>query len=137
MELFFNLVWLSVSLLLVVRWIGSVRHSRAKIKGSAVIALVLLLVLLFPVISITDDLVAINTSGEMDTMRRYEAPLSEIASLYVLDAVALFAMVMVGIASSGKCFTRIRPHAFAAKLLAGFVRASGVRPPPVTAAFAA
>jgi hypothetical protein len=137
-ELFLNLIWLSVSLLLVTQWIGSVRQGRAKIKGSTVVALVLLVVLLFPVISMTDDLVAINTSGEMEhTVRRYAAPLSQIESFALLDAVALFAMVMVGIASSGKCFTRIRLHAFAAKLLAGFVRASGVRPPPVTAAFAA
>jgi hypothetical protein len=86
----------------------------------------------------TDDLVAINTSAEVEhMMRRYEAPLSQIASIGLLDAIALFVMIMVGIASSGKCFTRIRPHAFAATLLAGFVRAFGVRPPPVTAALAA
>jgi hypothetical protein len=137
-ELFLNLIWLSVSLLLVTWWIGSVRRGRAKVGWGAVIALTLLLVLLFPVISMTDDLVAINTSAEVEhMMRRYEAPLMQIASFALLDAVALFAMVMVGIASSGKCFTRIRPHAFAAKLLAGFVRASGDRPPPVMGALAA
>jgi hypothetical protein len=137
-ELFLNLIWLSVSLLLVTWWIGSVERGHAKVGWSAVITLTLLLVLLFPVISMTDDLVAINTSAEVEhMMRRYEAPLSEIASIGVLDAIALFVMIMVGIASSGKCFTRIRPHAFAATLLAGFVRAFGVRPPPVTAALAA
>lgn len=138
MELFLNLIWLGVSLLLVSWWIRSVRAGRAKIEWSTIIALSLLLVLLFPVISMTDDLVAINTSAETEhMMRRYEAPSTQSGSFCVLDEVALFAMITVGIASSGNRFTRIRPAAFAAKLLAGFVRAFGVRPPPAGSAFAA
>ncbi len=110
----------------------SERHGRKKIEWSTVIALILLLVLLFPVISMTDDLIAINMASEVEhTMRRYEAPPSQTTSV-VLDAIVLMAMVMIGIAFSGTRFTRVRPRAFAAKLLAGFVRASGVRPPPAT-----
>lgn len=138
MELFLNLVWLSVSLLLVIMWIRSERRGRKKFEWSTVIALLLLLVLLFPVISMTDDLIAINIASEVEhTMRRYEAPPSQTASVALLDAIALMAMVMIGIVLFGVRFTRVRPRTFAAKLLAGFVRASGVRPPPAVAPFAA
>jgi glucan phosphoethanolaminetransferase (alkaline phosphatase superfamily) len=137
-ELFLNLAWLSVSLLLVTTWMRSERQSPRKFAWSTVIALLLLLVLLFPVISMTDDLVAINLASEIEhTMRRYEAPPSQTTSIALLDAIVLLAMVMIGIAFSGTCFTRVRPPAFAAKLLAGFVRASGVRPPPSAASLAA
>ena len=138
MELFLNLVWLSVSLLLAITWMRSERRTRKKFEWSTVIALLLLLMLLFPVISITDDLVAINMASEIEhTMRRYEAPPSQMTSIAILDAMMLMAMVMIGIALYGTRFTRVRPSAFAAKLLAGFVRASGVRPPPSVAALAA
>ena len=138
MEIFLNLVWLSVSLLLAITWMRSERRGREKFEWSTVIALLLLLVLLFPVISMTDDLIAINIASEVEhTMRRYEAPPSQTASIALLDAIVLMSMVMIGIASSGTRFTRVRPRAFAAKLLAGFVRASGVRPPPAVAPFAA
>ena len=90
MELFLNLVWLSVSLLLVITWIRSERRGRKKFEWSTVIALLLLLVLLFPVISMTDDLIAINVASEVEhTMRRYEAPPSQTASVALLDAIAL------------------------------------------------
>jgi heme A synthase len=133
-ELFLNLVWLSVSLLLAITWMRSERRTRKRFEWSTVIALLLLLMLLFPVISITDDLVAINMASEIEhTMRRYEAPPSQMTSIAILYAMLLMAMVMIGIASFGTRFTRVRPSAFAAKLLAGFVRASGVRPPPSAA----
>ncbi|HEY6374417.1 MAG TPA: hypothetical protein VIX90_02710 [Edaphobacter sp.] len=131
MELLLNLAWLSVSLLLVISWIRSERTTRKQFKWSTVIALLLLLTLLFPVISMTDDLVAVNMASEVEhTMRRYEAPPSQMASIALLDAIVLLAAVMMGIAFSGTSFTRVRPPAFAAKLLAGFIRACGVRPPP-------
>jgi hypothetical protein len=137
-ELFLNIIWFATSLLLVTWWIRLARRERTRDEVSAMIALALLLVLLFPVISMTDDLVAINNSAEAEhMMRRYEAPLSQIVFCGLENAVAVFLMAMVIIASSGMCFTRVRPQAFAAKLLAGFVRASGVRPPPVMAALGA
>jgi glucan phosphoethanolaminetransferase (alkaline phosphatase superfamily) len=130
-ELFLNLVWLSVSLLLAVTWVRSERSTRRKLKWSTVIALLLLVALLFPVISMTDDLTAINMANEVEhTMRRHEAPTSQSVSVALLDAVARMAMVLIGIAFSGACFARVRRSTFAAKFLAGFVRASGVRPPP-------
>lgn len=138
MELFLNLVWLFVSLLLVITWMRSERSAHKKFKWSTVIALLLLVALLFPVISMTDDLIAINTASEVEhTMRRYEAPPTQTTSIALLDAIVFMAMVMIGIAFSGTRFTRVRPRAFAAKLLAGFVRASGVRPPPAVVPLAA
>ena len=59
-ELFLNLAWLSVSVLLITWWADSIVRGRTKAGWSAAIALGLLLLLLFPVISMTDDLVAMN-----------------------------------------------------------------------------
>ena len=74
-------------------------------SGAQSIALLLLLVLLFPVISMTDDLAAMNTAAEVEhIMRRYEAPPSQTTSVALLDAIVLVAMAMIGIALSGTRF---------------------------------
>jgi hypothetical protein len=127
-------VWLSVSLLLVGWWVRAARRGHAKMEWSALVALALLLVLLFPVISMTDDLVAMTAPAETEHMlRRGETLLAHVASVGVLDAVALAAMLFISIAFFGASFSRIRPRTFIVTLLAGFVRTCGVRPPPATA----
>ena len=131
MELFLNIVWLSVSIVLVILCVHSIRHERTKLSWSAAVALCLLLVLLFPVISMTDDLQAMTATVEVEHVlrRHHDAP-----SLYIgsnmLDAVALLSLVLIGIALPTICSVRVRTHGYVAALLAGFVRAIGVRPPP-------
>ncbi|MCU1225560.1 MAG: hypothetical protein JWQ42_3653 [Edaphobacter sp.] len=138
MELFLNSVWLSVSVFLVILCLRSFRNGHTKLTWSTVIALCLLLVLLFPVISMTDDLVAMTTPADAEHMfRRYDASWMQNHSLWLLDAFALLSLIVAGIASLLSCSTRFSPNTFVATLLAGLVRALGVRPPPAASPIAA
>jgi hypothetical protein len=130
-ELFLNIVWLSVSILLVGLCVRSIRHGHTKLSWSAAVALCLLLVLLFPVISMTDDLQAMTAPAEVEhVMRRhYEAPSLPMGG-GILDVVAFLSLVLIGIGLPNICSIRVQTHGYVATLLAGFVRAFGVRPPP-------
>jgi hypothetical protein len=128
-ELFLNLAWLSVSMLLLTWWARSIVQGSAKAGWSAAIALGLLLVLLFPVISMTDDLVAMSTPAEVEHMlRRGEAPLHA-GSVDLVHPAALISLVIPGPGLSVPHPSSVQ-HPLSATLLAGFVRAVGVRPPP-------
>jgi hypothetical protein len=133
-ELFLNIVWLSVSILLVIQCIRSIRRGHTKLSWSSAVALCLLLVLLFPVISMTDDLQAMTAAAEVEhVMRRhYDAPSLHMGG-NVLDAIALLALILIGIALPTVGSIRFRIRRYQATLLAGFVRAFGVRPPPTFA----
>jgi hypothetical protein len=132
-ELFLNIVWLSVSTLLVILCVHSIRHGHTKLSWSAGVALCLLLMLLFPVISMTDDLQAMTSPAEVEhVMRRHhDAPSLHMGS-NMLDAISLLSLILIGIALPTMCSIRVRTHGYVATLLAGFVRAFGVRPPPAT-----
>ena len=131
-ELFLNVVWLSVSILLVILCARSIRHGNTKLSWSAGVALCLLLVLLFPVISMTDDLQALTAPAEVEHMmrRQHDAPSLHIS---LLDAVALLSLILIGIALPTICSIRVGTRGYVTALLAGSVRAFGVRPPPVAA----
>lgn len=133
-ELFLNIVWLSVSILLVTECVRSIRHRDTKLSWNAAIALCLLLVLLFPVISMTDDLQALTAPAEVEHVmrRQLDAPLLQMSS-NMLDAVALLSLILTGIALPTLCSTRVGARGYVTTLLAGSVRAFGVRPPPVPA----
>ena len=134
MELFLNIVWLSVSILLVILCVHSIRHGDTKLSWSAGVALCLLLVFLFPVISMTDDLQAMAAPAEVEhLMRRHHDPPMLHMGSNLLDAVALLSLILIGIALPAVCLIRVRTHGYVAALLAGFVRAYGVRPPPSVA----
>ena len=133
-ELFLNIVWLSVSIFLVIFCSRSIRHGHTKLSWSAAVALCLLLVLLFPVISMTDDLQALTAPAEVEhAMRRHhDAPSMSIGD-GVLDAIALLSLILIGVALPTLRSTRTRIKGYSADLLAGFIRAFGVRPPPAAA----
>jgi hypothetical protein len=71
-ELILNLVWALVVTAALALW--SVTHSRAKgAYGRQLLAMAMLLVILFPAISITDDLWAVRCPAETDVLvRRYD-----------------------------------------------------------------
>lgn len=136
MELFLNLAWAALSLLLVGGWIWSIHKGHTEFQWSTCIALVLLLVLLFPAISMTDDRVAMSTPVELEhMMRASEAPLGHAAVLGLFSLLGAIVLVILNMAAP-QFYTRIRTRVFAEKLLAGFIRAVGVRPPPVSGLFA-
>jgi hypothetical protein len=132
-ELLLNLLWFSVSLLLVCLWTRAVRLGRTPITWSAIVAFALLLLLLLPVISMTDDLVAMAAPLEDEhPVRRGEMPVLHLdhISQAPLDAVALSALLLLGIAFLATRLSRLVPPSYSRTLLAGFARASSVRPPP-------
>lgn len=129
-ELFLNLVWMAVSISLVAGWIWSIRKGHIEFEWVTLIAIVLLIVILFPAISMTDDLVAMNMPAEVEhVMRRSEAPLTPVAVLGLLGAFAAMMLVLISMAAP-RFYSQTRTRVFAATLLAGFIRAFGVRPPP-------
>ena len=93
MELFFNLMWLATSLLLVAGWIWSIHKGYIEFEWTTFIALALLIVILFPVISMTDDMVVMRAPAEVEHMlRSSERPLAPVAILGFLSAFAAIAL---------------------------------------------
>jgi len=132
-ELFLNLAWMAISILLVTGWIWSIRKGHTQFQWTTLIALALLLVLLFPVISMTDDRVAMSAPTELEHMMRCsEAPLGPVALPGVIGALAALMLIFLSMTVPG-FFCWLRPRMFAEMLLAGFIRAFGVRPPPAAA----
>jgi hypothetical protein len=68
-EIFLNLAWLVVALLSVVLWLRY-EHRTGKERRLPLIALAMLLLILFPVISVSDDLWSIQNPAETDTSQR-------------------------------------------------------------------
>ena len=135
-ELFLNLAWVAISVLLVAGWTWSIRKGHTQFQWTTLIALVLLLVLLFPAISMTDDRVAMSTPAELDHMMRCsEAPLGQVALLGLFGLFATILLVVMNMAAP-RFYCRVRTRVFAETLLAGFIRAFGVRPPPAVGLFA-
>ena len=136
MELILNLVWLVASIFLVTAWIWSIREGYIEFEWSTLIALILLIVILFPVISMTDDMVMMRAPAEIEhIMRRSEAPLAPVAMLGLLGVLAALVLIAVSMAVT-QLYSQIRSRVFAARLLDGFIRAFGVRPPPTAALLA-
>ena len=131
MELFLNLAWAALSLFLVVGWVWAIRKGHTEFQWTTLVALLLLLVLLFPAISMTDDRVAMSTPIELDhMMRASEAPHGQIAVPGLFSLLGVIFLVLLNMAAP-LFYSRLRPRIFAERLLAGFIRAFGVRPPPV------
>lgn len=135
-ELFLNLAWAALSFLLIAGWIWSICKGHTQFQWTTVIALAMLLVLLFPAISVTDDRVAMTTPIELEHMMRCsESPLGHVAVLGLVGLFATIVLIVLNIAPP-RFNSRVRTRVFAEKLLAGFIRAFGVRPPPAVALFA-
>ena len=131
MELFLNLAWAALSIFLVVGWVWAIRKGHTEFRWTTLVALALLLVLLFPAISMTDDRVAMSTPVELEhMMRASEAHHGQIAVLGLFSLLCAIVLVLLNMAAP-LFYSRLRPRVFAARLLAGFIRACGVRPPPV------
>jgi hypothetical protein len=138
-ELFLNLLWCAFSLLLIVHWTRAADLRRNSKTGKAFVALLLLVLLLLPVISVTDDLVAMaGPSEDEHIVRRGEIPLPHLAQdqAVMLDLGTL-AQIFIGLAFLSSLLTRIAPRRSAVTLLNGFGMVCGIRPPPSSALLAA
>jgi hypothetical protein len=131
-ELLLNFLWFSLSLTLVLTWVRSVRHGDTKQSWTAFVALVLLLVLLLPVISMTDDLVAMENRTELEhVLRRSEMPLLQIASGAAIPDLGMLAvLLLIGFAVLFSRLSRFSLRVALRKVMDGCVRMAGVRPPP-------
>ncbi|MEO6909666.1 MAG: hypothetical protein ABI158_01930 [Edaphobacter sp.] len=136
MELFLNLSWVAVSILLIAGWIWSIRKGHTQFEWTTLVALALLLVLLFPAISMTDDRVAMSTPIRLEhMMSSSEAPLGQAIIPGLFGLLAAVMLVILNMAAPS-FYSRVRTRVFAEMLLAGFIRAFGIRPPPAAALFA-
>lgn len=130
-ELFLNLAWAALSIFLVTGWVWAIHKGHTEFAWTTLVALLLLLVLLFPAISMTDDRMAMSTPVELEhMMRASEAHHGQIAILGLFSLLGAIFLVLLKMAVPLFYF-RLRTRDFAEKLLAGFIRAFGVRPPPV------
>jgi hypothetical protein len=128
-ELFLNLAWVTLSVLLITGWTWSIRKGHTEFQWTTLVALLLLLVLLFPAISMTDDRVAMTTPELKHMMRSSEAPLGQVAVLGLFSLFGAIVLIVLNL-TAALFYLRIRIRVFAGALLAGFIRAVGVRPPP-------
>jgi hypothetical protein len=69
MELFFNLAWLAVAAVLVTLWLRDDSQGVGERRGQ-LIAMAVLIAILLPVISVSDDLQAIQNASEADNYLR-------------------------------------------------------------------
>lgn len=134
-ELLLNFLWFSLSLTLILTWVRAVRRGDAKQSWSTLIALVLLLVLLLPVISMTDDLVAIDSRTELEhVVRRSEMPLLQVsAHAAILELGTLSVLLLIGFAVLFSRLSRFSLRVVLRKLMDGFALVVGIRPPPAPA----
>ncbi len=128
MELFFNLVWLFAAFALVFLW-GTMKPAMPTPKRNSVIALTLLVVILFPVISVSDDLWSIQNPAEADTaLRRDHA--SQAAHSNLVLHLGLPELPALGL-EGGWVSTAIFPHLNQVILKAPHFFRIQNRPPPV------
>ena len=129
MEFLLNSVWFAVCLLLVSWWLRDARSRAKPVEWRTGVALALLIVLLFPVISMTDDLLMTSSPAEAEHMLQRAKASVDHATM--LAPVALFGTLAVVL---GGLVVRWRPLARnavpAGALRDVFVAACGVRPPP-------
>jgi hypothetical protein len=98
MELFLNFAWVMMAVAIVCLWVRFEHRSGAK-RRLPFIALVMLIVILFPVISVSDDLWSIQNPAETDTWQRRDhlasCPHSVFPAIAALPEPA-FAVLTVG-----------------------------------------
>lgn len=85
MELILNLVWAVLACAGILSWMHADKSTDSS-KRTQVVALLMLIVILFPVISVTDDIWAAQNPAETDScIRRHEL----IAQLHILPGAAI------------------------------------------------
>jgi hypothetical protein len=134
-ELLLNFLWLSLSLLFIFIWMRAAKRGHTKATFTTFVALALLLLLLLPIISMTDDLVAMENRTELEhVVRRSEMPLLHLAqdTAALLDSGVLTVLLLIGFAILFSRLSRFSLRVCPRRLMDGFIRTNGVRPPPMT-----
>jgi hypothetical protein len=105
MELLFNLVWAALSAFMVLLWVRFAPRDGAS-RRQQFVALAVLILVLFPVISVTDDLQAALNPAETDTAIRRSHILPVAHS--VIPAVAMLALSNMAHVPTAALKTRIQ-----------------------------
>lgn len=133
MEVIFNLLWLAISALMVGIWLLRSAHGTNPARhsiGVQLIALALLIVILLPVVSLTDDLHANALLAESDRVwRRSDFQTIGDLALHVIS-IAIAGLALTHVAPQRRtaiwlAFPDRKSHSFA-----GYLRILGTRPPP-------
>jgi hypothetical protein len=129
MELFFNLAWLVVAGALVALWLRGNGQTHRGSRGQ-VIAMAVLIAILFPVISVSDDLQAIQNASEADNYLRRDHLVPSNQSL-VQPMLAVIVPAMI--AGLGFGFLRFIAPSLLSVLQPKHLEIAGIdnRPPPV------
>lgn len=129
MEICLNALWFAISLLLVGWWLRGAHTRGGGIDARAGIAVLLLIVLSFPAISMTDDLLLLSAPAETEHMlRRVETSL-EHAFAVTGPTLLAAALLCLALAALG-CLVVARPTVRRRRWREVLERAAGVRPPP-------
>ncbi len=129
-----NLLWLALSVTLVTVCLRSLSSGR-RFGWTVVVALALLVLLLFPAISMTDDRVAMQTFAEFEhTVFRMETlPPAPLPLGLLFATVALCLALCVLAATLFRVFARVW-HLAAQTLRMRYVQARGIRGPSLCSA---
>lgn len=133
MELLFNLLWLAIAALLVGLWLLRTARATDPVRhgiGVQLIALALVVVILLPVVSLTDDLHATALLAESDhVFRRSDFQAVGDLALHLLS-VAIAAVTLFNISSRSRTLAWLSFPANKAASRAGYLHILGSRPPP-------
>lgn len=139
METFFNLLWVAVAAVLFGAWLASARpkkNSALPSVGLQLTALALLVVILLPVISLTDDLQANTNPAESEhSSRRVEVAPSAGPDLHSLP-LALALLVAAPAVARTLVVGSVRPDQLISSRVEDRSLARANRPPPLLGPFA-
>lgn len=135
-ESLFNLFWLALSSVLLVLWLQGQRQwsdeSLHPSRRMQFVAIAMLILILFPVISLSDDLQAYATSSETEHLAR-RGDLIDHNNLLLLIPAALSMMLLLGLAYRRSRTTVLTVTRSITPDHTGYRRILGNLPPPLAA----
>lgn len=133
METLFNLLWAAISLLMLGVWLVRTAHEIDPVRhsiGVQLVVLALLIIILLPVVSLTDDLHATALLAESDhVLRRVDLQAVGDLALHLLS-VAIAVVTLLNISPRSRTVAWLSFPANKAASSTGYLRILGTRPPP-------
>ena len=133
MELLFNLLWVGLSIGLIWLWLLSRRRWQDDALGPGghmqIAALAILIIILFPVVSLTDDLLACTAPAEVEHIVRRDL-LDHVDNDLQAASIVAAALVSFQNASELQTISKLRPAIKIGTPREEFLSIMGNRPPP-------
>lgn len=135
MEALFNLLWLALSGVLAACWLFSLERRKKTHHGYAmrvqVVALAMLIFVLLPAVSLTDDLLTYTAPAESEHLSRRADLLAGPDSTAQHAAMVIAGVISLELAARLQTLATIHPAHHAEKSRTGYQRHLGNRPPPL------